>query len=632
MDIFCQRTGFLPSGKHLCESFVVRHPGAGCTLRSRAQRRLLPARVQAAAPGGGDSNGEKRRRKPWRKKSKDSAAGKEKKAVAASTQEQQQKQNGEGSVKSEVRPSAEQGAGGEDGADGSFVDDFNPVVLGRKSRQMLNNVWRQFTKLGSPVTSSRFLENEFSGSVIEVGEFETPQAANTTVLVTGATGRVGRVLVRKLVLRGYKVVVLARDREEVAQSLPSSVRIVQGDIGDVQACRTAIQDADKVVYCARARTSSIEDVKLVEEEGVVRLAVELQDARQRRAAKQNGRNPTGKLRLAEAANFKADWAVERRDEGGLADDDDSSFSSSLLKSKRSKFTKMVRDEINTSVNSRNNLIFEGTVNTKGGSAQVGTPLNVGASLSDCEGIYLRACGDGQPYIVQLTQEGGETYTARINTHLRFMNFRLPFNAFRYNSGGDAPAPLDPSKITRLSVRFENKKTMPPVMKPGNEFLPIFSDSFAKSFRLEIDRIKALPGGEETDFILVSCAGAGVADDESGNSSAAALSHKRRGETALRLSGLGYTIVRPGPLLEEPGGYKALVFDQGERISQGISCADVADVCLKALHDAAARNKTFEVCHEYTPERGLEQYELVAHLPDKANNYLGPALAVLEKNT
>ena len=34
--------------------------------------------------------------------------------------------------------------------------------------------------------------------------------------------------------------------------------------------------------------------------------------------------------------------------------------------------------------------------------------------------------------------------------------------------------------------------------------------------------------------------------------------------------------------------------QGERITQGISCADVADVCLKALHDPVARNKTFEV--------------------------------------
>ena len=46
--------------------------------------------------------------------------------------------------------------------------------------------------------------------------------------------------------------------------------------------------------------------------------------------------------------------------------------------------------------------------------------------------------------------------------------------------------------------------------------------------------------------------------------AAALSLKRRAEAALRGTGLGYTIVRPGPLLEEPGGYKALVFDQASR--------------------------------------------------------------------
>ena len=39
--------------------------------------------------------------------------------------------------------------------------------------------------------------------------------------------------------------------------------------------------------------------------------------------------------------------------------------------------------------------------------------------------------------------------------------------------------------------------------------------------------------------------------------AVALGVKRRGEAALRNSGLGYTVVRPGPLMEEPGGYKAL---------------------------------------------------------------------------
>lgn len=40
-----------------------------------------------------------------------------------------------------------------------------------------------------------------------------------------------------------------------------------------------------------------------------------------------------------------------------------------------------------------------------------------------------------------------------------------------------------------------------------------------------------------------------------------------GEDLLRRSGLGYTIVRPGPLQEEPGGQRALIFDQGNRISQ-----------------------------------------------------------------
>ncbi len=60
-----------------------------------------------------------------------------------------------------------------------------------------------------------------------------------------------------------------------------------------------------------------------------------------------------------------------------------------------------------------------------------------------------------------------------------------------------------------------------------------------------------------------------------------------GEDILRASGLGYTVVRPGALVPEPGGYKALVFDQGNRIRHNISCADVADVALKARAPAAA---------------------------------------------
>lgn len=49
--------------------------------------------------------------------------------------------------------------------------------------------------------------------------------------------------------------------------------------------------------------------------------------------------------------------------------------------------------------------------------------------------------------------------------------------------------------------------------------------------------------------------------------------------------------------EEPGGQRALVFDQGDRITQSISCADVADVCVKSLHNPTARNKSFDVSIE-----------------------------------
>ena len=154
----------------------------------------------------------------------------------------------------------------------------------------------------------------------------------------------------------------------------------------------------------------------------------------------------------------------------------------------------------------------------------------------------------------------------------------------------------------------------------------FAGTFLCKSEEELEYVKALPKGEETDFVLVSCGGAGLPDGEDREKLVRA---KRDGERTLRNSGLGYTIVRPGQLLEEPGGNKALVFDQGNRISNYISCADVADVCVKALHETEARNKSFDVCFEAEIDGA---YEKVAMVAGKSNNYLAPALAVLEKNT
>ena len=70
--------------------------------------------------------------------------------------------------------------------------------------------------------------------------------------------------------------------------------------------------------------------------------------------------------------------------------------------------------------------------------------------------------------------------------------------------------------------------------------------------------------------------------------------KSRGEDALRDSGVDYTIVRPGGLMDSPGGETTVVFEQGDSSTGMISREDVALVCIAALRTPAARNKTFEV--------------------------------------
>jgi len=129
----------------------------------------------------------------------------------------------------------------------------NPIKLGRKSRAVLDNLWGQFTSVTSPTRSLPVTE-EYSSAGEGLTEFETPQAAFTTVLVIGATGRIGRVLLRKLLLRGYKVKALIRQHatedEEEAQrpaGIPQSVEIVYGDVSDYASCRAAAKGVDKVM-------------------------------------------------------------------------------------------------------------------------------------------------------------------------------------------------------------------------------------------------------------------------------------------------------------------------------------------------------------------------------------------------
>lgn len=76
--------------------------------------------------------------------------------------------------------------------------------------------------------------------------------------------------------------------------------------------------------------------------------------------------------------------------------------------------------------------------------------------------------------------------------------------------------------------------------------------------------------------------------------------KFKGENALRASGVPYTIVRPGGLVDEPGGKLAVQIGQGDTITGRIPRADVATVCIEALGRKSALNRTFEVVSGKNP--------------------------------
>ncbi|MEO2192871.1 MAG: hypothetical protein ABGY24_10525, partial [bacterium] len=80
------------------------------------------------------------------------------------------------------------------------LDDLNPISMGRRSRQVFDDVWSQLQRIGGPSRASADFDDDLLPET-----FDAAQAEDSAVLVVGATGRVGRVLVRKLLIRGYRV-------------------------------------------------------------------------------------------------------------------------------------------------------------------------------------------------------------------------------------------------------------------------------------------------------------------------------------------------------------------------------------------------------------------------------------------
>lgn len=103
------------------------------------------------------------------------------------------------------------------------------------------------------------------------------------------------------------------------------------------------------------------------------------------------------------------------------------------------------------------------------------------------------------------------------------------------------------------------------------------------------------------FVLVSSAAAGPHRDHRDNPRLGyVLFWKTKGEAHLRASGLDYTIIGPGGLVDGPGGRGGIRVSRREEYRRAvITRADVARLTIASLTEPGALNKSFAVVNDDT---------------------------------
>jgi len=124
------------------------------------------------------------------------------------------------------------------------------------------------------------------------------------------------------------------------------------------------------------------------------------------------------------------------------------------------------------------------------------------------------------------------------------------------------------------------------------------------FRGVANLVKAAEFNQVKRFILISSI-AVTHPEHPLNCFGKILDWKRKGEETLQNSPLDYAIIRPGGLLDSPGGMRDLIVDQGDQIVGTISRETVAETCLVALQYPRPLRVCFEIIE--TEQKGTPHW-------------------------
>ncbi|MEY3867247.1 MAG: hypothetical protein RLZZ338_1138 [Cyanobacteriota bacterium] len=417
------------------------------------------------------------------------------------------------------------------------------------------------------------------------------------ILVAGATGGVGKRVVRRLLEKGYQVRSLVRDLKRAQQMLGNNIEFVEGDITIPETLTSLVtNDIDAVICCTGTRVQPVEGdtptrekyyqgIKFYLPEVVdVPEIVEYQGVKNLVNATRNSLMKAQDQIIFDftqpSPEFKENWgSLDDVVMGGVSE------SSIRLINKTALFSGYVSTQNSGGFVSARSRNFT-------------PPLNIGKY----QGIELRVKGDGKRYKLIIRSEDkwdGLGYCYSFDTVYNiWMSVIIPFDqlipVIRAKTVKNA-APFDPTHITSFQLmhsKFEYDGALNPKFEAG-------------IFQLEIESIKAYNSEKVPRFIMVSSAGVtrpgrpGLNLEEEppavrmNDQLGGILTWKLKGEDCVRASKIPYTIIRPCALTEETGG-KPLIFEQGDNIKGKVSREDIAELCVKALEEPTACDLTFEV--------------------------------------